>query len=352
MAAESDVRATAREIRIAEATARGTEWLLARLDAADLRAPSSLAACYKLPLLFGELGLLDEGRAALARLRAQFTREDGHTVDERDASARARWCDLYEDLWVAWGANRLALSDEAAVSYQFCLRHLNPKIRGFASRVAGTPHGEGIYDLRATALAGLVALDIGDAETARTAGTFTLRLLEDQPEPDRGFYLTVDDDGQIIRSRPDMPDRICAVRGDQNNPLYYALGLGMTFPAKLYQQTSEERHLDGARLYGELCMAHGRRILCHHYTGKICWGMSLLHALTGEPSYKVAADQAVGHLLDTQMADGSWWLPTLYSEPEDQPPAVTLDRTAEYTLWLSLAASASSRRNAAEEGER
>ncbi|OIJ66087.1 hypothetical protein WN71_020735 [Streptomyces mangrovisoli] len=198
--------------------------------------------------------------------------------------------------------------------------------------------GEEFYDLRSTALAGLVGLSVGDDEAVAGALDFTRRLMADQPDLPRNFFLVRDSKGHLVTSFDDAEARLFTVgfAEHQRDPLYYALGLGMTFLAAAHERDGAPESLSGALAYAEQCMARTDAILRHHYTGKIGWGMAKLYRLTRRPEHRAVAEQAAEHLLRTQLSSGAWWIPTLYSAPEEQPRAVTLDRTAEHALWLRL----------------
>ncbi|MEU1342755.1 hypothetical protein [Streptomyces sp. NPDC005827] len=281
-------------------------------------------------------GYPEQARAAISWIAQRYTGSDWHTSDPQNTAAIARQCDAYENLWLAWGAQRSGMTREARGFYGRCRDLQDPVTGGVRSRVDAL--SVDLYDLRSTALTGLVGLSIGDEQAVSHAAEFTLRLMEDQPDTSRGFFLVRDGKGQLITSFPEGDARLFVVgfAQRQHDPLYYALALGMAFLATVYDQYGEAEFLSGARRYAAECMARTNWILRHHYTGKIGWGMSLLYRITGEHQYRAMAEQAVSYLLRTQLASGAWWIPTLYESFDDQPRAVTLDRSAEHALWLRL----------------
>jgi hypothetical protein len=323
-------------VRARQASLRGVDWLRQNLTEEGGYGIQGLLPHYKSPMALATCGYPDEARATLSWIAQRYSGPDWHTRDPQDTAAAARQCDLYENLWLAWGAHQAGMPREARGLYGRCRDLQDPVTGGVRSRV-GTAAAD-FYDLRSTALAGLVGLSLGDEQAVSGAAGFTLRLIAEQPDPSQGFFLVRDGQGRLVTSFPEIDARLFVVgfAERQKDPLYYALGLGMTFLAAAYEQSGTLDFLSGALRYAEECMARTDGILRHHYTGKIGWGMSLLYRITGQHQYRTVAEQAVGHLLRTQLESGAWWIPTLYGSFGDQPRSVTLDRAAEHALWLRL----------------
>jgi hypothetical protein len=314
-------------------------WLSSVRNPGGGYAAASLSAHYKSPLLFAQCNLSATGNEILEWTVDNYMTSAGHFQETGGTtSAVRRYCDLYEDLWLAWGASRLQQARVANEIFDFCLKFLDDKHGGFRSLIQDAGLGEPTpYDLRSTALAGIAALAAGKEQVAREAGRFTIALLEMQPENASEFFLVRDASGKLITSYPpdvarffSVPER--PIPGE--TPLYYALGLGMTFLAKLYELTGDSTHLAGAERYAAQCRKRGEDILRNHYSGKLGWGFKLLQRLTGRTEYGELSAIAVGYLLRTQMPSGAWHVPTLYPDFLDQPLSFTIDRTAEYALWI------------------
>lgn len=318
------------------ASLRGIEWLRQNLTEDGCYGVEGLLPHYKTPMSLATCGYPDQARAVISWITERYTGSDWHTRDPQDTAAALRQCDVYENLWLAWGAQKAGMAREARGFYGRCRDLQDPVTGGVRSRVGAAPVD--FYDLRSTALTGLVGLSIGDARAVSDAAEFTLRLIADQPAISEGFFLVRDGKGKLVTSFPEKDARLFVVgfAERQRDPLYYALALGMTFLAAVYEQRGVSDFLSGALRYAAECLARTDGILRHHYTGKIGWGMSLLYRITGEHRYRTTAEQAVGHLLRTQLGSGAWWIPTLYERVGDQPRSVTLDRSAEHALWLRL----------------
>jgi hypothetical protein len=265
---------------------------------------------------------------------------EGHFVDTQAGVTLNRYCDLYEDLWIAWGAARLGRFEVSLAVFRFCSRFFAEEYGGFRSTTkAAPPIDTSLYDLRSTALAGLVALALGAPEVAAAAGRFAMVIMDLQPNPLDEFFLARDETGDLFRSYPPelarafviprFPDR-------SQTPLYYALGLGIVLLASLYETTGNVSYLAGAERYATICQNYGEEILRNHYSGKLGWAFSLLWRLTNSDKYARISAIALDYLMETQLPDGSWSVPTLFTRYEDQPLAFTIDRTAEYTLWIKF----------------
>ncbi len=319
-----------------KASDAGVQWLRGNLTEEGGYGIPALLPHYKTPMALAAAGFLDEARASLSWITERYVGPDWHARDPQDAAAASRQCDLYEDLWLAWGAQKIGMLRESHGIYSRCRDLQDPATGGVRSRIG--PDSANFYDLRSTALTGLVGLIVGDEQAVAGAVEFTLRLIADQPDQSQGFFLVRDGNGDLVTSFPEKDARLFVVgfAEQQADPLYYALGLGLTFLAAAYEQGGVRACLTGAFRYAEQCMARTDAILRHHYTGKIGWGMALLYRVGGHSEHRVMAEQAVSHLLRTQLDSGAWWIPTLYRTLEEQPRAVTLDRTAEHSLWLRL----------------
>lgn len=318
---------------------QGIKWLTTVRRPDGSYIATSLAAHYKSPLLFAETDMAAEGNLTLDWIINHYMTKDGHFEETASGAAVSRFCDLYEDLWMAWGAARLGRSEVSRTTFDFCSNFFDTSFGGFRSTLKTTPAiGADIYDLRSTALAGLVAITMGELDVAVAAGKFAVALMDLQPDVGDKFLLVRDEHGNLIKSYPTDLARffvIPRIADRSQTPLYYALGLGIILLAKLFEVTGETRFLTTAERYAAVCRDYGREVLRNHYSGKLGWAFRVLSRLTGKQEYTRWANQALEYLLETQLPSGAWSVPTLYARSEDQPLSFTIDRTAEYILWIT-----------------
>ena len=328
------VRSVVRLAATLECTvAEGVDWLVRAVSRTGvLNDQCGLTAYYKLPLALALAAQHEDGRRILGLATQKFRTTEGHFVD-RDPGRRLRYCDLYEDLWLSWGALALGESSSARRTFSYVERFFDRRSGGLSSTV-DTPPGKRLFDLRSTALGGLVALELGDADIAQRAAQFTAHLLLDQPLDPTGFYLVRDADGAIVREFAKDRERFFIVRRDQHRPLFYALGLAVCLLARYGLVTGDLSFLPTARQYVDASLAISMTALSHDYSGKLFWGLCLLDQLTGDGSYAELSARVGRYLCERQSAEGAW----VPSDEQGLQMARSLDLTAEYCVWLQLVA--------------
>lgn len=261
----------------------------------------------------------------------------GHFHDPADSGAKSRFCDLYEDLWIAWGATRLHQQEIARATLDFCVRHLSDR-HGGVSSIVGTVsrRSPSFYDLRSTALTGITALAQDRTDIAKACALFVTQLIQAQAAESPQFFLVCDEKGDIITKYPEGLARIFVIsrvsRTSDAVPLYYALALAVIFMTQLYCVTANPEHLDSAERYAIVCNRHADFIYNNHYSGKVAWALSYLASISSDPAYLEQAVKAITYMLSNQQPSGAWALPTLFPNFDDQPLAATIDRTSEYVL--------------------
>lgn len=323
------------------ASDRGAAWLCAMQndDGSYGTRPLPLAAYYKTPLALAQAERSQEGAAALDWLLAHYRGADGHI---HDASPPARYCDLYEQLWVAWGAHALAQDAMARSTLRYALRFFDPRSGGFAGSVAkGALQRR--QDVRSTALGGLVSLATGRQDVAERAASFLLDTLALQPSPATRFFLVREPQGQLVTSFPVELGRFFCLTPGQPDALHYAFGLAVSLLSMLHGESGDPASLAAAEAYADLCELHGSAAFHHAYSGKLGLGLALL-ANTPDARlrsrHRERAVQIADYLCGIQASTGEWRPRAACPGQAEQPLEYTLDRTAEYVLWLRLIARA------------
>lgn len=315
---------------------KGVEWLsvLQKGDGSYGTDVTALEAYYKSPLAFAEAGKQSRGQKLLYWIAGKYLSSSGHFRESLVDLPSERYCDLYQDFWITWGAYRLGQLDIAQKTMNFALRFFDRSNGGFQACIyegSSTARKE----LRSTALGGLVSLIAGNIEVAKAAGEFVIETLDLQPDLHQGFFLLRDASGRPVTEYHQEMERFFIVSRSQANPLYYALGLAVAFLAKLFLVTNESKYLTNAERYSAVCEEYGQEVLHHHYSGKLGWGLAMLYRITQEPKYAKLAITIADYLTDLQLPTGEWFLPRLFVDPGEQPLALTIDRTAEYVVWLT-----------------
>lgn len=324
------------EEKLHHSITQGLFWLASIRDTEGIYPIHTLASHYKSPLLFAEANLAAEGREILTWIANNYMTEAGHFNDPADSTAKSRFYDLYEDLWIAWGASRLHRDDIANTILAFCLRYFHEENGGFRSTVASiASETVALYDLRSTALGGIAALAQNQIDIAKACALFTMKLIWDQQDDSGQFFLVRDKQNAIVKQFPLSLERVFVVPATLNTtgtPLYYALALAIIFLVQIYRNTRNEEYLNAAKRYAFIYHRHEPRILTNHYSGKVAWSLAWLSEASGDSSYLNAARVAANYMLSNQLSSGEWTVPTLYPHPDNQPLSVTIDRTSEYVL--------------------
>lgn len=315
---------------------RGTEWLclLQKEDGSYGTDVTALEAYYKSPLAFAEAGKMIEGHKVLDWIIENHLTSEGHFHETLVDPSFQRYCDLYQDFWIIWGAYRLGRLDIAQRTLDFTLHFFDRSSGGFQSIITVDPPSAP-REVRSTALGGLVNLIAGNIEVAKAAGDFLVEMLDLQPDLSRGFFLVRDASESVVTDFPPEKERFFVVSRNQTRPLYYALGLAVSFLAKLFLMTQESKYLSFTERYFGVCEGYGQDIFQHHYSGKLGWGLAMLYRITRESKYAQLAITVADYLTALQLPTGEWFLHGLFPEPREQPLVLTIDRTAEYIVWLT-----------------
>jgi len=182
----------------------------------------------------------------------------------------------------------------------------------------------------------LAALTMGYLAEAQRAGDVLVRMVEQQPDPQR-FYFRMDAHGQLITETLPGGELQTYVDALRTKQIYYNPGIALIFLCHLYRATHKDAYLRTAEqilLFTEQCAADVHRF---PPSGKLGCGCALLYALTGNPIAQRAAANVGIYLAETQRDNGAWHLPDEepYSSLANKDSAdVILDVTAEFSTFL------------------
>jgi len=317
------------------AAMRGVAWILAqqRADGAFCDPDAGVGAYYKVP---STLAVAGEWRAAQRLL--QWVAEHHLTAagDFRAAERKAQepihesW-PAYANAWLIQGAQRVGRWDIARQGMAF-LQTLQLPSGGYYALDGDTQFLEPV----GTSWGGLSALMTGHLAAAQQAGDCLVRLVAQQPDPQR-FYFRMDTAGDLITAVPAGAALNTFVDAGQTKQIYYNPGIALIFLSHLYQATADERYLAAARTilaFTQRCAADVHRF---PPSGKLGLGCALYHALTGDRTALQGAINVAEYLIETQGADGAWRLPNEepYASLKNRESFdVLLDITAEFAVFL------------------
>lgn len=322
-----------------ETIARGLGWLGRNAD--QISRIQDLSAHYKAAYLYAVLGDPVRARYYADLMRGRYLQADG---DFRTSPGDRGWADapampavryLYPNGWIIVGLRKLGIYGAASQGVDFVRRFQSPQLGGFFSGfdVSSGQVDRRYLDSSSTSSAGLALLACGLVEEAVPAGDFLLRLLDAQPEPERNLYTSWDAQAGLVtdvwgkgeKSLPWGRVQFClSSEADPLKELTWLAGKSMKFLAKLYDQTSERKYLDGAvRLFDFFHRLDEGR---WENTGscKIMWASAELYRHTGEPRFAETAARIFDVLCQTQTSEGVW-VHTVIGSMDKQPITATLD---------------------------
>jgi len=288
-----------------------------------------LASYYKSPYLFYISGRSDAAVRLLAYLKQAFMRPDGDFMTSGDKkSANGAFVEYwaYTNAWIALAAQKMGRFDIAWPAYRYLRSFHHAKQGGFTTRRPYAEQAPNIVDVLTTAHLGLAALYFGEIDKAIRAGKLLQRFIIVQPDPASGFYLRMDDDGNLITDYAPDAALFHRVSATQPQQAYFMIGYPIGYLGKLHMATGTAEYLDAAIRYLDFAMACHDSIRSFHYSHKVAWAAAVIAGLTGERKYSEFSQSIADYLIGIQDASGAWMI--------DQPAHTSYDQTAEIAIWL------------------
>ncbi|MCO1575229.1 hypothetical protein M8C13_05585 [Crossiella sp. SN42] len=300
------------------AARRGADWLLSRLRPDGGFGETDLACYYKAPAALGLAGHPRQARRLLEVAVERFGTPEGDFVTAEGVKSanpvfQEFWC--YPNGWLALAAHRLGWFGVAHQAYRHLLTYRTGD-GGFSANDAGVP------DAISTAHLGLLALTLGDLDTARAAGDWLTKLLVTQPHLATGFHLRADEHGP--RTADDSPLHVLRT-GAPDQP-YFMIGYPLAYLTRLHQLGGDPAHLTAAIGYADYALSCGEHLRSTPFSHKVGWGAAILARHGHDARHRDLATGIADHLVSLQAEDGSW--------SPDGPAYATFDDTAEITHWL------------------
>ena len=315
--------------RLFEAARRGIAWIVAqqRADGSFCDSEDGVGGYYKVPFA---LALAGHQREALHLVQwvgeHHLTAEGDFRAPQRKAheAAHDRW-PIYSNAWLVQGAHRLGRWDVSLRGAEFLLRYQVPS-GGFYALDGQTRFLEPVC----TSWGGLAALATGHAGAARRAGDLLVRLVRDQPNPQR-FYFRMDTEGGLITDVPDGEELSHYVDATRLRQIYYNPGITLIFLTNLYRATGKERYLSASEEILRFTERCAEDVYGFPPSGKLGSGCALLYAITGSQEARRAAGRVGDYLAETQTQEGFWRLP-------DEEPYSSLSDRDGFEIWLDIPA--------------
>ncbi len=326
---------TPSEQELAESLKRGCHWIVSLMDErGSIQGSNQAALYYKVPASLAINGAFGSAFSSLNWIASRFLGDHGQLEIPAKQEA-SRWTNTYDRGWLVWGAEMCGRYDLSFPLAQDILTYQNPRTGGFRDTQAALNSGEGVEHAMTAGFAGLALLATGHLAAARRTAYFLIELLEIQPDPESGIYLALEykSDGtrRLLRQQTskDYVDR----RGVKQRPA--RLGPVQVFLARLHRLTKEDAYLEAARRYTDIILMGTEGIYSCVEAHKYLWGLTELHLVAPDESYRVAARQIATYILQRQQADGQWWGDAVGGEGEDQSLELRLNTTCNALVGLA-----------------
>lgn len=309
---------------------RGLAWLTQKIqsDGSYGQEISDLACYYKSPYLFYISGKIELASLIFRTIKTRFLQPNGDfktlsNLKSENNAFEEYWA--YTNAWMAIAAQKMGYFDVATKAYQYLRLFFHERNGGFTTN---QPYGQAnnVVDVLTTAHLGLAALYFGEIDRAKSAGNLLNKLISMQPELESGFYLRLDNNGELINNYAIEQEIFYQVSAVKPLQAYFMIGYPIAFLGKLYQASNEDSYLDGARKYLDFALGCHENIKEFHFSHKVAWGAAILANLTKETKYLDFTKSIVDYLLSIQDTRGAWLT--------DEPPHVCFDQTAEIAIWL------------------
>lgn len=262
----------------------------------------------------------------LTWIRDNKIRPDGSLILTEDPDDRENNVDIYKHCWTCQGAHRMGRFDVSYPIYDFLLTLGMP--------CGGYPLHKGMPLARAmtTGWMGTTALYLNDMETAQSCADWCIKILEDQPDPDRFYFMTTPD-GRLALEEDggEFIDRF------KLKQCYWEIGFSMMQMCRMYQVTKEDKYLDYAKRFMEFLFTCSEDTWSYWGSGKAALGCAMYYSLTGDERAMEAAVKFIDFVVETQVKiadkDG------LYAggfQYEDEPDILLIyvDHAACFSGWV------------------
>ena len=294
---------------------RGTDWLLARLDAdGSLGDPAEGWKYYRALWTFGAVG-----EVVAANRVAGFIRRN---LVVTDAAGRRAIGGPYRRLLTDWayrdathivGAQLIEAYDLGIGLLPSVLADMDPVSGSVANDHLADGSLSDAGDIPYACGVGFAALACGDIASARRIAGFLRMIYDAQTELPASFYCFWSRSRQrpILRDDPDFELRMVVDNAVDRSQRWTIGGISAGFLCRLYLADRERseaaaEYLDLARRYQAFSMAATDAQFKYPAVCKSSWGSSLLWLVTGDEVYRDWTLRMGDWYVETQEPDGYW----------------------------------------------
>jgi hypothetical protein len=283
-------------------------------------------ACYfKSPMLFLTGNKPQSADVVLNHIQAKFMTPDGdfrNSSDTRSANGAYNEYASYMNGWIVRAAHRRARTDISLPGYNYLKQYNLGENSGFLTNDAKAQSG--ITDVLTAAHHGLINLEMENIDVAISAGNYLCKALSKQPNLSDGFYLRLDQQGQIITPFAKEQMAFNFISATEPNQLHFMIGYPAAYLALLYKKTRNEEFLNAAKAYLDFSLSCNEQIYQCNFSHKIAWAASLIYEFTGDEKYLRVIERISDHFIANQR-NGMWYLEDIDT---------SYDQSAEIACWF------------------
>ncbi|MBM4407300.1 MAG: hypothetical protein FJ038_01565 [Chloroflexi bacterium] len=306
---------------------RGTDWLLARLNAdGSLGDAAEGWKYYRALWTFGATGEVVAAHRVAGFIRRNLVVTDAAGRPSIGGPLRRVLTDwAYRDATHIVGAQMIEAYDLGSGLLPSVLADMDPVSGSVANDHLEDGSLSDIGDIPYACGVGFAALACGDVASARRIAGFLRLIYDAQTELPDSFYCFWSRARQrpILRTDPEFQLRMVVDNAVDRPQRWTIGGISAGFLCRLYLADPRPEYLDLARSYQAFSMAATDAQFKYPAVCKSSWGSSLLWMVTGDEVYRDWTLRMGDWYVDTQLLDGSWH--PLVEETEADVIEVTLE---------------------------
>ncbi len=315
------------EQQYVESLNKSVNWMTSQINQDGTINPVSKGAIayYKIPWALVLAGKTQQAESVINWIIRETKTPDGDLKSDKRQKFHLDYY-TYPGIWTALAAQLLSLFDISYSLWDYVSGFQDPVTGGYCSRKPYEKGGDNLEDANSTAWSSFVGLHLGKVEEARKAADFLQMIRDIQPDFENFFYhYWYPKKGLVTVKPPEEPDerfiRLSAKEDKEN--FLYLIGAIVTFLAKLYLVTKDDKHLNLAKDYYDFVSRCHPVLYKSESCGKLCFASVHLYYATRDRRYLEAAEKFMTSLLKIGEPDGSW-------VRGGQP---TISSTAEFCIW-------------------
>lgn len=301
-------------------------FLESKLQADGSYADAKDLACYfKSPMMFIAADKPQAALKVLKHIKNAFMSVDGDfKTTDKVKSANGAYAEYwaYTNGWIVRAANRLGQTDVSSPGFEYLKKFKLSRNLGFLTNHQDSKSVD--TDVLTAAHHGLINLEMNNLDAAIAAGNYLCEALSRQPELKKGFYLRINNKGEVITQYPAEKAAFYFVSTTQPNQLHFMIGYPSAYLAILYKHTKDMKFLDAAKAYLDFSLSCDESVYRCNFSHKIAWAASLVYECTGDTKYLAVIDRISGYFIANQK-NGMWFTEDVNS---------SFDQSAEIACWF------------------